>query len=50
MREHDTSRAYIWDEGKLRETTVKQVLCHRAFVAAAISVPKCLVDGVLDGI
>ena len=50
IRELVTSRAYIWDEGKFREITAKQVLRHRALIIASVSGPKCLVDVVIvDG-
>jgi hypothetical protein len=39
-----TSRAYIWEEGRFREITAKQVLRHRALITASVSGPKCLVD------
>jgi hypothetical protein len=42
-----TSRAYIWEEGKFREITAKQVLRHRALIIASVSGPKCLVDVVI---
>ena len=39
-----TIRAYIWDEGKLRQITAKQVLRHRALIIESVGNPKCLVD------
>ena len=47
IRELVTSRAYIWDEGKFRKITAKQVLRHRALITALVSGPKCFVDVVI---